>query len=377
MLIKKYIVNSIPEGMNRIKGELGNDVIIVSQRKVRRSGLIGYFSSKQIEITVAYEKDLSSVNNAYDKYNNYDKHDNRDKVELHSNHEPVLNNQIMKDVNEMKAMISSFVSNNKTASKEEEDLSNYRDFLSQRDIPEDIIDVIVEKLNGKVNNEEEVNVSLLKDIIMDTFDVKICDEKDIKDGVTAFVGPTGVGKTTTIAKLAGKYSLEYKKKVGLITVDTYRIGAVEQLKTYAEIMGIPFEVVFDIKEMERAIEKMKDCHMIFLDTTGRSSKNLMQLQELKAFVKKAEPNKVFLVLSATTKNKDINSIIEGYKIMDYESLIITKLDETTTYGSILTMVKKSKVPVSYVTVGQGVPQDIKKIGEKELAEIVLGETSIC
>lgn len=370
MLIKKYIVNSIPEGMNRIKGELGNDVIIVSQRKVRRSGLIGYFSSKQIEITVAYEK-----------------YDNQDKVELEEkvikrkyptiNQESPLNNQIIKDVNEMKAMISSFVSNNKTISKEEEDLSNYRDFLSQRDIPEDIIDVIVEKLNGKANNEEDVNVSLLKDIILDTFDVKICDDKDIKDGVTAFVGPTGVGKTTTIAKLAGKYSLEYKKKVGLITVDTYRIGAVEQLKTYAEIMGIPFEVVFDIKEMERAIEKMKDCHMIFLDTTGRSSKNLMQLQELKAFVKKAEPNKVFLVLSATTKNKDINSIIEGYKVMDYESLIITKLDETTTYGSMLTMVKKSKVPVSYVTVGQGVPQDIKKIGEKELAEIVLGETSIC
>jgi len=149
------------------------------------------------------------------------------------------------------------------------------------------------------------------------------------EGRIVLVGPTGVGKTTTIAKLAGKLALVERRKVGLITVDTYRIGAVEQLKTYADIMNIPFKVVYNMSDMENAIESMSECEVVLIDTTGRSSKNRMQIAELRTFVDKADTKNIHLVISATTKNKDIKYIIEGYQILHYNSIIVTKLDETS------------------------------------------------
>ena len=196
-------------------------------------------------------------------------------------------------------------------------------------------------------------------------------------GKVVLIGPTGVGKTTTIAKLAGRLALVEKKKVGLITIDTYRIGAIEQLKTYAEIMNIPFKVVITIKEMEDAIESMSDCDVVLIDTTGRSSKNTMQISELRAFVQKAEPDYVNMVISATTKNKDIKSILKGYSELEYGSVIITKLDETTVYGSIYNISRNANKPVSFITIGQNVPDDIKVSTKEELTRFILGEETLC
>lgn len=196
-------------------------------------------------------------------------------------------------------------------------------------------------------------------------------------GPIVLVGPTGVGKTTTIAKLAGKFSLIDKKRVGLITIDTYRIGAVEQLKTYADIMNIPFKVIFTLNQIETALESMKDCDVILIDTTGRSSKNIMQISELRAFVEKIKTDNIHLVLSCTTKNKDIDSIVQGYSVLGYNNIIITKLDETSTYGSILNILYSAKKPLSFITTGQNVPEDIKNISASEISSLILGEDSIC
>ena len=216
-----------------------------------------------------------------------------------------------------------------------------------------------------------------KEILRDIFEREILVTTGQFKGKVALVGPTGVGKTTTIAKLAGRLALVEKKKVGLITIDTYRIGAIEQLKTYAEIMNIPFKVVITIKEMEEAIESMSDCDVILIDTTGRSSKNTMQISELRAFIEKADPDFVNLVVSATTKNKDIKNILNGYSDLGYDSIIITKLDETTVYGSIYNIAKRSNKPISFVTVGQNVPDDIKIPEKEELARFILGEETLC
>lgn len=231
------------------------------------------------------------------------------------------------------------------------------------------------KNNKKVGNLEEnlEEREKIKRVIEDTIDVRV----NSVGKVTVLVGPTGVGKTTTIAKLAGKLSLIDKKKVGLITIDTYRIGAVEQLKTYADIMNIPFKVVFSIKDMEKAIIDLDYCDVILVDTTGRSSKNMMQISELRAFIEKIKEKSVHLVISASTKNKDIETIIKGYSILEYENIIITKLDETSIYGSILTILDKGKNPISFITTGQDVPDDIKEGNKEEIAKIVLGENKLC
>lgn len=375
MLIRKYVVDNVPDGMAQIKMELGSDVIIVSQRKVNKQGLLGYFLPKQIEITVAYEKENIKnklYNDRKEVFNSVNNNNSNEKKNVDSNY------KIIKEVSDMKEILNKLVNKSTDDSTESNnEFYNYIKFLEDKDISEELIIKISEEFKDNELEHDKIDIKKLTSIVSKSIDFDLCDYDELEDGIVVFVGPTGVGKTTTIAKLAGKYALEYKKKVGLITVDTYRIGAIEQLKTYAEIMAIPFEVVFNIKEMEHAIDAMKDCDLIFLDTTGRSSKNLMQLQELKAYVTKAEANKVFLVLSATTKEKDINAILEGYRVMDYGNIIVTKLDETTTYGPLLSIIKNSKVTLSYVTTGQGVPQDIKKIKPEQLIQLVLGETTIC
>ena len=216
-----------------------------------------------------------------------------------------------------------------------------------------------------------------KEILRDIFERDILVTNKGLKGKVVLVGPTGVGKTTTIAKLAGRLALVEKKRVGLITIDTYRIGAIEQLKTYAEIMNIPFKVVITIKEMEEAIESMKDCDVVLIDTTGRSSKNTMQISELRAFVQKAEPDYVNMVISATTKNKDIETILKGYSELEYGSVIITKLDETTAYGSIYNISQNANKPISFITIGQNVPDDIKVSTKEELTRFILGEETLC
>jgi flagellar biosynthesis protein FlhF len=213
----------------------------------------------------------------------------------------------------------------------------------------------------------------LKEVVQNMIKV---DKKKLAH-VAVLVGPTGVGKTTTIAKLAGRLALMEKKKIGLITIDTYRIGAVEQLRTYADIMNIPFKVVFTIKDMEKATEDMKNCDTILIDTTGRNSKNKMQISELRAFIDKVKTDNIHLVISCTTKDRDVDAIVNGYKQLNYNNIIITKLDETCTYGSILNILQSAKKPISFVTTGQNVPEDIKTMSSEELTKLVLGEDIVC
>ena len=371
MIIKKYLVSNMNEALTRIRYELGKDAIIVSQRKVRKPGFKGLFSEKQIEVTAAVENSSKGTEENFQSSINDIRKIMEQEIENKQSEvsKPSISTKEEKEekleaeVKEMKELLNKVIKN--TTKEEERD--PIKEVLEKIDIDLEFYN----ELKDRIDIEHIENS--LKEVI--NADIEIS-EGNLK-GRIVLVGPTGVGKTTTIAKLAGKLSLIEKKKVGLITVDTYRIGAVEQLKTYAEIMNIPFKVVVTIKEMEEAIEALKGMDVILIDTTGRSSKNTMQISELRAFTEKAKPDSVSMVISATTKNRDVETILQGYKYLNYDNIIITKLDETTTYGAIYNISKRSQKPIRYIATGQNVPDDIKNPSKDDLMKFIFGEESLC
>ncbi|HUY89840.1 MAG TPA: flagellar biosynthesis protein FlhF [Pirellulales bacterium] len=192
-----------------------------------------------------------------------------------------------------------------------------------------------------------------------------------KRRLVALVGPTGVGKTTTIAKLAANFRLRDKRRVGLITVDTYRIAAVEQLRTYADIIDLPMRVVATPHEMREAVDAMSDLDLVLLDTAGRSPQDEVKLRELKLFLSEAEADEVHLVLSSTASTATLLRTAERFAALGTTALVLTKLDEAGALGSLLPLWRSCKLPLSYLTNGQNVPDDIAP-ADRRLARSVLG-----
>jgi flagellar biosynthesis protein FlhF len=214
----------------------------------------------------------------------------------------------------------------------------------------------------------------LKDAVENT--VKCSGPIKLKKGgprIVALVGPTGVGKTTTIAKLAAHYTVVRKVKTALVTIDTFRVGAVEQLKTYSRIMGVPLEVASTPKELEKAIALHQDKDLILIDTVGRSPKDRETIDNLRDMLRSASTIETHLCVAATTRERELRSIVESFSALPIKRLLFTKLDESSSFGSIINLHLEKKLPLSYFTKGQRVPEDIEPATGKKVADLVLGE----
>jgi flagellar biosynthesis protein FlhF len=194
--------------------------------------------------------------------------------------------------------------------------------------------------------------------------------------VVALVGPTGVGKTTTIAKLAANFRLRERVKLGLVTVDTYRVAAVEQLRTYADIMDLPMKVVTNPIEMRRAIDELSEMDLVLIDTAGRSPREELQLQELRALLNEAAVDEVHLVLSLATSPRVLAMTAEKFAPVGVTSLILTKLDEAAGMGTLLSAGRQIDRPMSYVTTGQDVPDDIEIAQADRSTRLILGDEDL-
>ena len=254
--------------------------------------------------------------------------------------------------------------------------------LIEAGVTQDLARDLIEQLQQEIDPADTQDLTLLKARAVRLLekDIPITGPIHIETGKTrlvALVGPTGVGKTTTIAKLAANYRLREKKRVGLITVDTYRIAAVDQLRTYADIIDLPMQVVSSPREMQQAITQLNGLDLILMDTAGRSPRDEIKIQELKSLLSEAKADEVHLVLSTTASAKSLTKTAERFSEVGTTTLTLTKLDETTEFGNILALLRQCQLPVSYLTNGQNVPDDIQPADANRLARQILGLEVSC
>lgn len=250
--------------------------------------------------------------------------------------------------------------------------------LLSNEVDEKYINQLIEdmdKVLSSGNSLDYVLSNVYQKLVLNMGKPSVIQFRGKKPLVVFLIGPTGVGKTTTIAKIASKYKLEHGKKVAMITSDTYRIAATDQLRTYANILDTPLSVVYSSDEINDAISKMKDYDLILVDTAGFSHKNQEQKADMQKLLENLDSSyekAVYLVLSATTKYKDLKEIIDTYAVFTKFRLIFTKLDETTAYGNILNCKLYSGADLSYVTTGQNVPDDMEVVDTQHIVKQLLG-----
>lgn len=258
-------------------------------------------------------------------------------------------------------------------------LESFKKCLHLLGMEGEIIDYLVLQIPSYLVNNSNTSVEELLNYCQQVLATKLMFSEPIQtessgeQQIVALIGPTGVGKTTTIAKLAANFNLFEGKKVGLITIDTYRIAAVEHLKTYGDIINLPVEVVYTPSDLGQSFQNLRDCDLILIDTAGRSPQNQAMMDELKKFLSHSKIGIILLVISATTKYQDMVVIAENFSRIAFTHLVFTKLDETSCLGPIISLAWMIKRPISYLTTGQNVPDDIEVArSEKLIAQLFKG-----
>lgn len=287
--------------------------------------------------------------------------------------------QVAGQLGELHAMVEKLCEHAASAPAHDLPEAVFRTFtdLIDADVDETIAREWVDEIRHDADARTIADAALMKVRVIELLEneIKIAGPIASEPGrcrVVALVGPTGVGKTTTIAKLAANYRLREKRRVGLITVDTYRVAAVEQLRTYADIIDLPMEVVATPREMREAVARMSHLDLVLMDTAGRSPRDEVKIQELKSMLTEAEPDEVHLVLSSAAGAKSLVSTAEKFAGVGTTALVLTKLDEAHSLGHLVSLVRECRLPVSYLTDGQNVPDDIQVAQRGAMAERLLG-----
>lgn len=386
MKIRRYMGKDAQEAMLKVKMDLGSEAVILNTRKIKQRGFWNFMSKPMIEVLAAIDEYQNikpkepACDRDKDKEESYNKlrsisKEKEEKIMLLENKVNSMENILQKIYQEVQQPVTK----SKKASEEQKVskvMELFQNNLKKNEIDDKIIKQLLNMVKERCNSNISVNngmlmlYNLISGMLGKPETIKL--REDGKPTIVIFVGPTGVGKTTTLAKIAASYALNHHKNVGLITADTYRIAAVEQLKTYAEILGMPLEVVYSLNEMDNAIENYQDKDIVFIDTAGRSSRNKPHFNELKSLVKAVETDEVFLVLSTTTGMNNCKEIIDSYGFLGNYKLIFTKLDESPSLGIILNVKQYSNKNLSYVTNGQNVPDDIELADANKITKNLIG-----
>lgn len=234
----------------------------------------------------------------------------------------------------------------------------------------DLMELVVSKLSMNNLETKQYGTDILARTVMEQVPLADLDRENRR--ICAVVGPTGMGKTTTLAKLAAEELFKFDRSIGFITVDTFRIGAIDQLKTYAKILKTPVEVAYDAADLVNKMKAMSHVDTIFIDTAGISPRDSKMMTELARYFSVDIQIETHLVLSAATQLSDLNEMADRFKIIPVDSVIITKIDEVTSFGNVYNFITSHRPPLSYFTTGQNVPDDLERATKERVADMLLG-----
>ncbi len=404
MIVKKYTGKDETEAVMKAKDDLGSNAVVLNVKTMKQRGLAKVFKKDFVEITAALEeKDFAqNVNNnkpTFSRVSSEAIKKQQSQINLLADdradtNAPKQSEIIEKKLDSLHDMLrNQMVKEEETDKKEDvkpavrpENNANFKSLkliynkLLENEVSEKYANAIINDIENsmkKESNLDSILASVYQKIIL-KFGEPEAIEDDDRRKIVFFIGPTGVGKTTTIAKLASDFKLTRSKNVAMITADTYRIAAVEQLNTYASILDVPVNVIYSPSEIVESIEELSDYQMIFVDTAGRSHKNTEQRDEIIEMISNVRNSDIdadiiiFLVMSVTTKYRDMVNICDAYKSLNSYRLLFTKLDETDSVGNILNIKLYTGAPISYTTCGQNVPDDIESVDVQKLAKSLLG-----
>jgi flagellar biosynthesis protein FlhF len=423
MTIDKFYGKTKEEAIEKAKAQFGENAVIMNVKEEKPSGVFRAFKNPNFEVTAAMDEeepkanamkphesinltadeniDLSKTQAEHLKEREWTEDDFEAAVKKEKEKELRIEKkrrerlereqkekeQVDERIDSLQNRIDETITSRERGDAEQE-LAQSSEALSfvrilyrtlvENEVNEKYVNQIVDEIEKFIRPGNGVDIILsnvYQKLILRFGQPKTLDISGAKPHVVFFIGPTGVGKTTTIAKIASKYKMEYEKKVAFITADTYRIAATEQLQVYANILDAPMEIVYSRDEINEAIEKLIDADLIFVDTAGFSHKNETQRQDIKDLldeVNEEYKKDVYLVLSSTTKYNDLLDIVDMYRGITSYRLIFTKLDETTSYGNMLNIKLYSGAELSYVTCGQNVPDDIEVFDTQKIVKCLLG-----
>nr|WP_295970424.1 flagellar biosynthesis protein FlhF [uncultured Bacillus sp.] len=362
MKLKKYQASTMPEAMKQIRSDLGNEAIILHSRVIQTKGFLGLFKKKSIEVIAALDEKPTILKKESGVLPVQQAHTQMEKTADIKNVQETT--ELHKEISELKLLLNSVVDRN---IKENPPLPEALQYMQQVLLKQEVKEAVVYEIvtHAKVwwqntggNKSDAEALQLAKDYMMKKISHLTYSGLSFTNKYITVVGPTGVGKTTTLAKMAADCILKYNKKVAFITTDTYRIAAIEQLKTYANILNVPIEVCYTMEDFQHAVTQFESYDIVFIDTAGRNFRNPFHVEDLKKIIDFSKGMETFLVLALTAKQKDMEEIYQQFSTVKIDNIILTKADETSTFGSMFNIMYSWQKPVAYITNGQNVPDDI-------------------
>lgn len=351
------------EAEQRVRAKYGENARIMHHRTVRVGGFLGLFSREAVEVTgyfAAHGRPKQAAQNVATKQQSFE--DEKKKLIEVAKGGDRSYDAILEEIRNLKQTLSSGASGD-----QHESISHVREILVGNDFSASYIDLIVGRMQRELSVDELNDRELVHHRVLEWIGESIKLHQPRKSGspeIFILVGPTGVGKTTTIAKLAAMYGLERSKKsrdIRVLTIDNYRIGARQQIETYGQIMDIPVSFVESSDDMKKYLALYQDADIIFVDTIGKSPRDFRKLGEMNELLSACGGRaRVHLAVSATTKAADVGEILTQFEPFKYEAVVVTKFDETSCVGNVISALAEREKPISFVTDGQRVPQDIER-----------------